>query len=181
MNKAVFDALYREHYHRVVGLCRRMLGTTLDAEDAAQEVFMRAYRAFGSYKARDPFGPWIGAIARNYCIDVLRQRKRLGDVFADTAADEAALADPADPLENGVGALISAYEAEAINRAVEALPEKYRLPVVLAYYADASYQEIAETLGTTANHVGVLLLRGKERLRQALAGGELSNTGGEPA
>ncbi len=166
MNKASFDALYREHYARVLGLCRRVLSGAADAEDAAQEVFMRAYRSFGRYKARDPFGPWINTIASNYCIDVLRRRKRLGDVFSDVQLDES---EAASPLENGVGALIGAYEAERITRAVEALPERYRLPIVLAYYADASYDEIAQTLGIMPNHVGVLLLRGKQRLRAALA------------
>jgi RNA polymerase sigma factor (sigma-70 family) len=68
-----------------------------------------------------------------------------------------------------VASLISAHEADAITAAVEALPEQYRLPIVLAYYADASYDEIANTLGITPNHVGVLLLRGKRRLRQDLA------------
>jgi RNA polymerase sigma-70 factor (ECF subfamily) len=166
MNGANFDALYREHYHRVFGLCRRMLGGAADAEDAVQEVFMRGYRAFDRYKSRDPFGPWINTIASNYCIDVLRQRRRLSEVFADTPTDAP---EPADPQQNGVGSLISAHEAGVITKAVEALPEQYRLPIVLAYYADASYDEIANTLGITTNHVGVLLLRGKKRLRQNLA------------
>lgn len=167
MSKAGFDDLYRQHYHRVLGLCRRMLGGAHDAEDAAQEVFMRAYKGFGRYKSRDPFAPWINAIAGNYCIDVLRGRRRLSAVFGD--ADDNSVDELTDPADNGAGPLISAHEAEAITRAVEALPEQYRLPIVLAYYADASYAEIAETLGITPNHVGVLLVRGKRHLRQALA------------
>jgi RNA polymerase sigma-70 factor (ECF subfamily) len=166
MDKAAFDALYRQHYRQVLGLCRRLLGGDSDAEDAAQEVFMRGYRAFGSYKARDPFAPWIGTIASNYCIDVLRKRRRLADVFSDAAVEAEELV---DPKENGEGVLIGAYEHATINRAVEALPEKYRLPIVLAYYADVSYSEIADTLGISTSHVGVLLLRGKERLRRELA------------
>jgi len=164
MNRAAFDALYREHYPRVRGYCRRVLGTTHDAEDAAQEVFMRAYRAFGRYRSRDPFGPWVGAIATNYCIDVLRSRGRFNALFDPTAAEE-----PEDPADNGAAILISDFESQAITRAVEALPDRYRLPIVLAYYADASYDEIAETLGITANHVGVLLSRGKEQLRRSLS------------
>ena len=163
MNRAAFDALYREHYHPVRGLCRRLLGSAHEAEDATQEVFMRAYRAFGRYRAGDPFGPWIGAIARNYCIDVLRSQRRLSEVF-----DESAELEPEAPTANGAAELITAHEAQAITRAVEDLPDRYRLPVVLAYYADASYDEIAETLGITPNHVGVLLLRARERLRSQL-------------
>lgn len=166
MNRASFDALYREHYPRVLGLCRRMLGGAQDAEDAAQEVFMRGYRSFGRYRGRDPFGPWIGAIATNHCIDVLRRRRRLTELFRNEV-DEAR--EPEDPAVNGVDSLISAYEADAITRAVENLPERYRLPVVLAYYADSSYDDIAAVLGITRSHVGVLLMRGKQRLRSALA------------
>ena len=165
MNRASFDALYREHYHRIVGLCRRMLGGVGDGEDAAQEAFMRAYRSFGGYKTGAPFGPWISTIASNYCIDVLRRHRRLADVFSDIPADGN---DLVSPLIDGVGVLISAHDADAITRAVEALPEKYRLPIVLAYYADASYDEIANTLDITTNHVGVLLLRGKQHLRDSL-------------
>ena len=165
MKKAAFDALYREHYRRVYGLCRRQLGQAADAEDATQEVFVRAYRSIGRYRPGDPFGPWIGAIASNYCIDVLRGRRRTADLFADGAD-----VDPASDLEeNGAAPLIRSQDADAINSAVEALPEQYRLPIVLAYYSDASYDEIADTLGITRNHVGVLLLRAKKKLREQLA------------
>lgn len=128
---------------------------------------MRGYRSFERYRAGEPFGPWIGTIATNYCIDVLRQRRRLGAVFSEAGGD---LIEPADPAEHGVALLVSAHDADTITAAVEALPEQYRLPIVLAYYADASYDEIANALGITANHVGVLLLRGKRRLRRDLAG-----------
>lgn len=165
MTKAAFDDLYREHYRRVFGLCRRMLGQAADAEDATQEVFMRGFRAFSSYRSGDPFGPWIGAIASNYCIDVLRKQRRVSELFQE----ERDLPEPVGPLENGAAPLIQADNAGSINDAVEALPEQYRIPIVLAYYADASYEEIAETLGISTSHVGVLLFRGKKKLRQVLA------------
>ena len=165
MSKDGFDALYREHYARILGLCRRLLGAVADAEDAAQEVFMRGYRTFDNYRSSEPFGPWIGTIATNHCIDVLRRHRRLAGIFAADAIDPP---EAPDTTENGVGALISAHEAAVITRALEALPEKYRLPIVLAYYNDAGYEEIASALDITTNHVGVLLLRGKQRLRRDL-------------
>lgn len=168
MSRADFDILYREHYTRVLGLCRRVLGGASDsdaARDATQEVFMRGYRAYSTYRPEDPFGPWIGAIATNYCVDQLRRQRRLAAVFAETAEDAA---EAVDPQAEGVSTLIAAHRAENINRAVDELPEKYRLPIVLAYYSGASYEEIAETLGITSNHVGILLLRGRQRLRRDL-------------
>jgi len=165
MNRARFDALYREHYPRVLGLCRRMLGGSSDAEDAAQEVFMRGYRAIRRYRRDQPFGPWIAAIATNYCIDLLRRRLRWGRMFSDEPSASEELPDPA---EHGAATLIEAHDANVVSRAVDALPEKFRMPLVLAYYADASYDEIATTLGITRNHVGVLLLRAKQRLRRDL-------------
>ena len=165
MDKVAFDALYREHYRRVLGLCRRILGGTVDAEDATQEVFMRGYRSFGRYRSQDPFGPWINTIASNYCIDVLRGNRRVRDLFdTDAEPDETE-----SVLDNGAATLIREADSEAVNQAVEALPEQYRLPIVLAYYSDASYDEIADTPGITRNHVGVLLLRGKKKLRQQIA------------
>ena len=165
MDKAAFDALYREHYRRVHGLCRRMLGRAADAEDATQEVFMRGYRSIGRYRSQDPFGPWINTIASNYCIDVLRGNRRFRDLFNEEAEPDEA----ESPLENGAAPLIRSEDADAVNRAVESLPEQYRLPIVLAYYSDASYDEIADVLGITRNHVGVLLLRGRKKLRAQLA------------
>jgi RNA polymerase sigma-70 factor (ECF subfamily) len=165
MDKAAFDAYYREHYRRVHGLCRRMLGGAADAEDATQEVFMRGYRSFGRYRSQDPFGPWINTIATNHCIDLLRGNKRVRELFSAEADPE----EVASPLENGSAPLIRSQDAEAVSRAVEALPEQYRVPIVLAYYSDASYDEIADTLGITRNHVGVLLLRGRKKLRAQLA------------
>ncbi|MEM8769319.1 MAG: sigma-70 family RNA polymerase sigma factor [Pseudomonadota bacterium] len=165
MDKAAFDALYRAHYRRVFGICRRLLGEAGSPEDAAQEVFMRGFKTIGRYDESAPFGPWIGAIARNHCIDQLRKRQRLKTIFADAEAPAEALEDPAD---NAIETLISDHDAGRITAAVDALPESYRLPIVLAYYGDASYEEIAANLNITPNHVGVLLLRGRQRLRKLL-------------
>jgi len=114
MNRARFDALYREHYPRVLGLCRRMLGGSSDAEDAAQEVFMRGYRAIRRYRREQPFGPWIAAIATNYCIDLLRRRLRWGRMFSDEPSASEELPDPA---EHGAATLIEAHDANVVSRA----------------------------------------------------------------
>jgi RNA polymerase sigma-70 factor (ECF subfamily) len=166
--KLDFEAEYRSSYGRVYGLCLRLLGATMLAEDAAQDAFVRAYRALDRYDPEQPFGAWVTGIARNHCIDLLRRRHgelRFGDEAAELAAAESDSSD-------GIDALLIAQRSSRVRTAIAALPEKYRLPILLSYYNEASYDEIAEALGISRNHVGVLLLRGKQALRKTLAAEE---------
>ena len=72
--EAAFAELYKTHYRQVRGLCRQLLGSPERAEDAAQEAFIRAYRAYDRYDPTQPFLAWIMQIARNHCLDILRRR-----------------------------------------------------------------------------------------------------------
>jgi len=161
-NSAAFEILYREYYVRVFGLCRRLLNSPQQAEDATQEVFMRAYKSFGKYKAEQPLWQWIAAIANNYCIDLLRQRSRTQALFGDEAQELEAVAADQPPV---LDSLLSREDIAELNHAISALPEKYRVPLVMAYYNQLSYDDIAAQLDISRNHVGVLLLRAKQRLR----------------
>lgn len=163
---AAFEILYREYYVRVFGLCRRLLNSPTLAEDATQEVFMRAYRNFDSYDNQQPFWQWIAAIVKNHCIDLLRQRSRAQNLFED---DEQDLEFADDQQQPALSTIINAEDNKALMNAIEQLPDKYRVPLVLAYFKEASYDEIAEDLSVSRNHVGVLLLRAKLRLRAAIA------------
>lgn len=164
--EAAFAELYAAHYRQVRGLCRQLLGSTERGEDAAQEAFVRAYRAFERHDPAQPFIAWIMRIARNHCLDILRRRSHEAKLFGDEAVETAAAESPA---AEGLGAALTAERATAVNAAVAKLPERYRVPLSLAYYADADYDDIATTLGITRNHVGVLLCRAKQLLRQSLA------------
>jgi RNA polymerase sigma-70 factor (ECF subfamily) len=161
-----FGALYQTHYRQVRGLCRQLLGSTERADDAAQEAFMRAYTAFARYDPAQPFAPWIMSIARNYCLDLVRRRRTERVLFGSEAEEAAAVEAPG---VDGLGAVLTTESASAVNAAVAKLPERYRVPLALAYFADADYDEIATTLGITRTHVGVLLCRAKQMLRQSLA------------
>lgn len=163
-----FDALYRDSYPRVFGLCLRLLGRRPQAEDATQEVFVRAYRALDSYDPSQPFEPWVLGIAGNHCVDLIRRRYREQGLFDEEAADGA---EP-DGAPAALDLLIEAEQGEALRRALDALPDKFRVPLVLAYYNNWGYDRIAAELGITRNHVGVLLLRARRRLREALHGVE---------
>jgi RNA polymerase sigma-70 factor (ECF subfamily) len=165
--EAAFGQLYQTHYRQVRGLCRQLLGSPERAEDAAQEAFIRAYRAFSRYDPNQPFVAWIMQIARNHCLDILRRRSTETAIFG--REDDEAAATVAAPEPDSLGHVLGAERAAAVNAAVAKLPEKYRVPLALAYYSDSSYDEIAAELGLTRTHVGVLLCRGKQLLRKALA------------
>jgi RNA polymerase sigma-70 factor (ECF subfamily) len=164
--EVAFAELYQTHYRPVRGLCRQLLGSAERAEDAAQEAFIRAYKSFASYDPAQPFAAWIMKIARNHCLDVLRRRGTERGIFGEEADEVAAIE---DTDTDGLGELLTAERARAVNAAVADLPERYRLPLVLAYFADASYDEIAAELGITRTHVGALLCRAKQALRQTLS------------
>ena len=162
-----FEILYREYYVRVFGLCRRLLNSSELAEDATQEAFLRAYKSFGKFDSEQPFWQWIASIANNHCIDLLRHNKRAEQLFGDEGTELEQLASSDTPILSN---LMAADDAEALNGAIETLPDKYRVPLVLAYFSQASYDDIAQQLTISRNHVGVLLLRAKQQLRTALAG-----------
>jgi len=164
-SEAEFANHYRNNYRRVLGLCRQLLGSLQPAEDAAQEVFLRAHRALASYDPTRPFEGWILTIASNYCIDVVRRRRKEAQLFGSEGDERiAAEADDSDVL----GDLLAQERAAELKVAIASLPERYRLPLVLAYYRDASYDEVAAALGITRTHAGALICRGKQALRRAL-------------
>lgn len=164
--EVAFAELYQAHYRQVRGLCRQLLGSATRADDATQEAFMRAYRAFVRYDRGQPFAAWIMSIARNHCLDVIRRSSTEAALFGSEAAESAAIDEAG---VDGLGAALTAERARAVNAAVAKLPERYRVPLALAFYADASYEDIARELGITRTHVGVLLCRAKQLLRKALA------------
>jgi RNA polymerase sigma-70 factor (ECF subfamily) len=160
-----FAELYQTHYRRVFGLCRKLLGSADRAEDAAQEVFMRGHRGFASYDRSQSFAGWILRIASNHCIDIVRRRMKERQIFG-TESDERIEAE-ADHT-NVLGELLTTERAQEVKAAVAALPERYRIPLVLAYYSESSYDDIAATLGITRTHVGTLIYRAKQALRRSL-------------
>ena len=133
---------------------------------------MRVYKNFGKYDAEQSFWQWIATIANNHCIDLLRQRGRSDALFGDETVEMEDIAAVDAPV---LSDLIALQDADALNNAIAALPDKYRVPVVLAYFNQLSYDAIAEQLDISRNHVGVLLLRAKQSLRAELiaAGGDL--------
>jgi RNA polymerase sigma-70 factor (ECF subfamily) len=168
-SNAAFEILYKDYYVRVFGLCRRLLNSSQLAEDAAQEAFMRAYKNMRKYDSEQPFWKWIATIANNHCVDLLRKQNRADALFGDEVTELEQLESANTPV---VSDLIALEEAASLNEAVANLSAKYRVPLVLAYFNQFSYDEIADQLDISRNHVGVLLLRAKQRLRADLGPGD---------
>lgn len=163
---AEFDALYGPQARRVLQTCRYLLGSPDEAEDAAHEVFLRARQRFEQYDRGRPFASWILGVASHHCIDRLRRRGREARLFG--AADVERVAAPArepGPLTE----LLVRERGRQVRRAVAALPVKYRVPLVLAYFHDLAYAEIGEILGIERGHVAVLVFRARQQLRRMLS------------
>jgi RNA polymerase sigma-70 factor, ECF subfamily len=151
-----FDALMLRYKRPVVNFAYRMLGDAGDADDVAQEVFVRVYHRIGDYRPRAKFSTWLFALARNACIDRLRYRKRHPTEPLETAPEPAATAQYDD-----IGERIAAAIAE--------LPEEQRTAIVLAEYHELSYAEIAGVMKCSEKSVESRLYRAKQTLRQRLA------------
>jgi RNA polymerase sigma-70 factor (ECF subfamily) len=160
--------IYRRYARRVFGLCRYMLDSPESAEDATSEVFLKLQRLIESYDGSIPFPRWLLRVAGNQCIDALRRRRRGRQVIVEVE-DGAAVIEVASQEPSPLGAVISAGERAQVRDAVAHLPENYRVPLVLRYYSELSYEEIAQQLGLRRNYVAALIFRAKQELRRTLA------------
>ena len=155
----------------VMRLCLRLLASREDAEDAVHECFLNMQRGISSYEVSRPFRRWLLALGAHCAIDRLRRRHREARIFDGDA-------DPA--LSPGDDTPLTGELREELRRrvlaAVDTLPDRYRAPVVLRYYAELDYASIGAILCVDANQVGTLLFRARQRLREALASEPESNS-----
>jgi RNA polymerase sigma-70 factor (ECF subfamily) len=171
-DRASFSRLVDLHKRTVFGLCVRLLRDAEESRDAAQEAFVRAYAALGTYDPAQPFAPWLLRIARNHCLDVLRRRlpeARQVALDADASDGEAPVRELADADAPGADALLErAQTREVLEAAVGELPPNYREVIHLFHVEQLSYKEIAETLEVPIGTVMTWLHRARGRLRVAL-------------
>lgn len=160
--------IYRRYVPRVFGLCLYILESRERAEDATSDVFLKLQRSIENYDGSIPFPRWLLRVASNKCIDVLRRQQRGRRVIVEV--DDAAMVLEARSSEpSPLAAVIGKEEKAQVRDAIARLPVNYRLPLVLRYYSELSYDEIAQQLGLQRNYVAALIFRAKHELRRKLA------------
>ena len=164
-----FETLVERHQHSVVGTVAKMLGNDSDAEDIAQQVFVRVWKSAARYEPSAKFTTWLMTITRNLVFNESRRRSRArlvplepepGDGVAPQYEDPAA----AMPSEH----LADEEMRRAVDAAIAALPENQRLAIVLRRYEDMPYEEIATVLKTSVPAVKSILFRARAELKEAL-------------
>ena len=151
----------------VYNLCYRMLGERTEAEDSTQEAFIRAYLHLNRYDTERSFKTWILSIASNHCIDRLRKRRLKWMSLDEPLPSGNALAISSDeptPEE----ATLKTERGHLIQALLNELPPDYRAAVVLRYWYDYSYTEIAETLETTESAIKSRLFRARQTLAEKM-------------
>lgn len=168
-DQQAFKELFAKHQRKIVNFSRRYLGSVARAEDAAQETFLRLYRARADYQPQTKLSTYLYRIATNTCLNHLRKRDWL--VREDAEADgESATERVPDTSAQGPEENLSGRELQArIIAALQSLPESQRAALILLRFDDLSYEEIAEVMQSTVPAVKSLLNRAKEQLLKKLA------------
>jgi RNA polymerase sigma-70 factor (ECF subfamily) len=163
-DRTALDTLLRRHYDRVHAVCRRIAGSSRDADDATQEAMISIVRGIGRFDGRSAFSTWIYRIATNAALDELRRRKRQPTLHV--VGDDSPPPEVVDPLAER--RLEGVVERISIDDALERLPEDFRAAVVLRDVADLDYAEIAEVLDVPVGTVKSRIARGRGQLVDAL-------------
>jgi RNA polymerase sigma-70 factor (ECF subfamily) len=175
-----FSQIVEAHQERLLHLCERLLGDREEARDAAQEVFLKAFRKAGEFRPHGQVFTWLYRIAVNHCLNKLRRHKiarffRLEGAAADPAdpAVPAASAafDPPDPAPTAEAALAARRRWQATRQAIATLPESQRTVLILVRLEGLSYRQAAEVLGVTEGAVESRLVRALRRLSAAQENG----------
>ena len=155
-----FACLVEAYQTAVYNLAYRMLGNAAEAEDAAQEAFLKAYTRLNTYDPGRKFSSWLLSIASHYCIDRLRQRRFA--LSLDELPPWRWLSSSSRPEE----IVIRSEERGEVRHLLDQLPPHYRAAVILRYWHDLSYREIAEATETTESAVKSTLHRARRMLAQ---------------
>jgi len=164
-SREAFDELVRRHQTAMLALVRVLTGGRVDADDLAQEVFVRAWRGLRGFRADSSFRTWLHRVAINVVRTSQTKQGRLMRLFV---AREAADDEPYDPPGTGELVETALVRRQIIDRALASLPEELRAPVTLRDLQGLEYKEIAAVLGVPIGTVESRIFRARQRLKPLL-------------
>jgi RNA polymerase sigma-70 factor (ECF subfamily) len=164
--------LYRHYAAAIFRFCRRALPTHEDAEDATVEIFMKVREKLGQYDPQRPFSAWLYKVAANHCWDMLRRRHTRQDL--ETGDVETLPLESPDPGQ--LSRMIEEQTNSELRSALAQLPPRARIVLLLRYYADLTYDDIAEAMSLRRDAVGIVLLRARHQLRRSLTQQSATNS-----
>ncbi len=169
---AAMDQLLRRHYGRVHAVCRRIAGSTRDADDAAQEAMIRVVRNLDRFDGRSTFGTWVYRIATNTALDELRKRKRRPQLHVVDDAE----AGPREPVDEMAHRHVDAVaDRLSIDAALAELPDEFKAAVIMRDVGDLDYAEIAVALDIPVGTVKSRIARGRRILVEKLGNRETTS------
>jgi RNA polymerase sigma-70 factor (ECF subfamily) len=161
--KESFAWIVNTYKNMVYTICLRMLSMESDAEEAAQEVFIKAFRAIGSFQGSSKFSTWLYRISYNHCISVIRKKTRVIDLVDDVPDNE-----PDESSLDGLMSMAKEDRQKYVRNAIESLPETDAVIVTLFYYEGLSLEEIEKITGLTNSNIRIKLHRARKKLYQVL-------------
>ncbi len=175
-DEKAYRALLTKYERAVFNICLRMVRNREQAEDLAQDAFMKVFSMLDRYNPSYAFSSWLFKITSNLCIDSIRKRK-LDTLPLDQPIQSAAgefARQYESPEDNPEKKMMSRELVARLQEAIEGLPPHYRIMILLRHQQDLSYEEIAETLDVPLGTVKARIHRAREMLRNRLAGEDLS-------
>lgn len=166
-----FEALLDKYHRPIINFLYRFVSDRIEAEDLAQEVFLRVYRSAKTYVPKAKFSTWIYIIAKNLALNELRRRKshRASSLDETIPSEEGEM--PRELPGHSPSALTELEKQdliEAIKKAIDTLPDNQKTAVILRRYEEFSYEEIAKIMGCSVSAVKSLLNRAKVTLKEKL-------------
>ncbi len=173
-DKRAFKSIVETYQRRVINVAYRFLGNREDAEEVAQETFLRLYLSAKSYQPKAELFTYLYTIATRLALNRLRKRKRLRwfslDQLQEDTADGPGREFPSDPADQPDLSSEQAEREAMIRRALDTLPAAQKTAVVLSRYEGLSYKQIAEVMETSVSAVESKLHRAKQTLKKKLSG-----------